>query len=94
MRQPRLAPWRPYREGETKPELNAIRKELEEKRVVDPNAKWTPYWPGETDADVRRIAQERQLQKELAANKGVKTGVTIFPYVMGMLVAISLFRNN
>jgi len=28
------------------------------------------------------------------ANKGVKTGVTIFPYVMGMLVAISLFRNS
>jgi hypothetical protein len=71
------APWRPYREGETKPELDAIRKELEEKRVVDPNAKWTPYWPGETDADVRRIAQERQLQKELAASKGVKTFVPI-----------------
>jgi len=28
------------------------------------------------------------------ANKGVKTGVTIFPYVLGMLVAISLFRNS
>ncbi len=27
------------------------------------------------------------------ANNGVKTGVTIFPYVLGMLVAISLFRN-
>jgi hypothetical protein len=71
------APYRPYREGETKPELDAIRKELEEKRVVDPNAKWTPYWPGETDADVRRIAQERQLLKELAAGQGVKTFVPI-----------------
>ena len=28
------------------------------------------------------------------ANNGVKTGVTIFPYVLGMLVAISLFRNS
>ncbi len=28
------------------------------------------------------------------ANDGLKTGVTIFPYVMGMLVAISLFRNS
>ena len=28
------------------------------------------------------------------ANNGLKTGVTIFPYVMGMLVAISLFRNS
>lgn len=28
------------------------------------------------------------------ANNGIKTGVTIFPYVMGMLVAISLFRNS
>ncbi|MBY0245197.1 MAG: spore maturation protein [Sphingobacteriaceae bacterium] len=28
------------------------------------------------------------------ANTGVKTGVSIFPYVMGMLVAISLFRNS
>jgi spore maturation protein SpmA/spore maturation protein SpmB len=28
------------------------------------------------------------------ANNGVKTGVTIFPYVMGMLVAISFFRNS
>jgi spore maturation protein SpmB len=27
------------------------------------------------------------------ANNGIKTGVTIFPYVLGMLVAISLFRN-
>lgn len=71
------APWRPYREGETGPELRAIRKELEQQRVVDPNAKYTPYWPGETDADVRRIAQERQLTKELATTKGVKTFVPI-----------------
>lgn len=28
------------------------------------------------------------------ANNGVKTGVVIFPYVLGMLVAISLFRNS
>jgi spore maturation protein SpmA len=28
------------------------------------------------------------------ANNGVKTGVAIFPYVLGMLVAISLFRNS
>lgn len=28
------------------------------------------------------------------ANNGVKTGVTIFPYVLGMLVAIALFRNS
>jgi len=28
------------------------------------------------------------------ANNGVKTAVTIFPYVLGMLVAISLFRNS
>lgn len=28
------------------------------------------------------------------ANEGIKTGVTIFPYVLGMLVAISLFRNS
>ncbi len=28
------------------------------------------------------------------AKNGVKTGVTIFPYVLGMLVAISLFRNS
>jgi spore maturation protein SpmA/spore maturation protein SpmB len=28
------------------------------------------------------------------ANNGVKTGVTIFPYVLGLLVAISLFRNS
>ncbi|WP_395054059.1 nucleoside recognition domain-containing protein [Flavobacterium sp.] len=28
------------------------------------------------------------------ANNGVKTGVTIFPYVLGMLVAISFFRNS
>lgn len=28
------------------------------------------------------------------ASGGLKTGVTIFPYIMGMLVAISLFRNS
>ena len=28
------------------------------------------------------------------AHGGLKTGVTIFPYVLGMLVAISLFRNS
>lgn len=28
------------------------------------------------------------------ANNGVKTGVTIFPYVLAMLAAISLFRNS
>lgn len=28
------------------------------------------------------------------ANNGIKTGATIFPYVLGMLVAISLFRNS
>ncbi len=27
------------------------------------------------------------------ANNGLKTGVTIFPYVLGMMVAISFFRN-
>ncbi len=30
----------------------------------------------------------------VGANNGVKTGVAIFPYVLGMLVAISLFRNS
>ncbi len=28
------------------------------------------------------------------SSNGLKTGVTIFPYVLGMLVAISLFRNS
>lgn len=28
------------------------------------------------------------------ANNGLKTGVTIFPYVLGMLVAIAFFRNS
>ncbi len=28
------------------------------------------------------------------ANNGLKTGITIFPYVLGMLAAISLFRNS
>jgi spore maturation protein SpmA/spore maturation protein SpmB len=28
------------------------------------------------------------------ASQGLKTGVTIFPYILGMLVAISLFRNS
>ena len=30
----------------------------------------------------------------VGANNGLKTGVMIFPYVMGMLVAISLLRNS
>ncbi len=30
----------------------------------------------------------------LGAKSGLNTGVTIFPYVLGMLVAISLFRNS
>ena len=30
----------------------------------------------------------------VGANNGVKTGVTIFPYVLTMLVAISFFRNS
>ena len=30
----------------------------------------------------------------VGANNGIRTGVTIFPYVLGMLVAISLFRNS
>ncbi len=30
----------------------------------------------------------------IGANNGLKTGVMIFPYVMGMLVAISLLRNS
>ena len=30
----------------------------------------------------------------VGANNGVKTGVTIFPYVLAMLAAISLFRNS
>lgn len=30
----------------------------------------------------------------VGANNGLKTGVIIFPYVLGMLVAISLFRNS
>ena len=28
------------------------------------------------------------------ANNGLKTGKSIFPYALGMLVAISLFRNS
>jgi spore maturation protein SpmA/spore maturation protein SpmB len=28
------------------------------------------------------------------ANNGIKTGVSLFPYVLGMLVAISFFRNS
>jgi spore maturation protein SpmA/spore maturation protein SpmB len=28
------------------------------------------------------------------ANNGLKTGITIFPYVLGMMVAISFFRNS
>ena len=30
----------------------------------------------------------------IGANNGLKTGITIFPYVLAMLVAISLFRNS
>ena len=30
----------------------------------------------------------------VGANNGLKTGVIIFPYVLGMLVAISFFRNS
>ncbi|WP_035668919.1 nucleoside recognition domain-containing protein [Flavobacterium sp. 83] len=30
----------------------------------------------------------------IGANNGIKTGVTIFPYVLTMLVAISFFRNS
>jgi spore maturation protein SpmA/spore maturation protein SpmB len=30
----------------------------------------------------------------MGAQNGLKTGVTIFPYVLGMLVAISFFRNS
>jgi spore maturation protein SpmA/spore maturation protein SpmB len=30
----------------------------------------------------------------VGANNGLKTGITIFPYILGMLVAISLFRNS
>ena len=30
----------------------------------------------------------------VGANNGIKTGVVIFPYVLAMLVAISLFRNS
>jgi len=30
----------------------------------------------------------------VGANNGLKTGITIFPYVLGMLVAISMFRNS
>jgi spore maturation protein SpmA len=30
----------------------------------------------------------------VGANNGLKTGITIFPYVLGMLVAISFFRNS
>ena len=30
----------------------------------------------------------------VGANNGLKTGVTIFPYVLAMLVAISMFRNS
>jgi len=48
------ATWSPVRPGESKAELDAIRKELEQQRVIDPNAKYTPYWPGETDAGARR----------------------------------------
>jgi spore maturation protein SpmA/spore maturation protein SpmB len=47
--------------------------------------------------------QERKFQEKnttvfdsfvIGAKSGLNTGVTIFPYVLGMLVAISLFRNS
>ena len=62
------APYSPSFPGESKAELDAIRKELIAKRVYDPNAEYRPYFPGESDADVRRIAQERQALKESATN--------------------------
>lgn len=42
------------------------------------------------------IAQETTIFDSFVtgANNGLKTGITIFPYVLGMLVAISLFRNS
>ena len=49
------------------------------------------------------FAQERRFTEKnttifdafvSGAQNGLKTGVTIFPYVLGMLVAISLFRNS
>jgi spore maturation protein SpmA/spore maturation protein SpmB len=48
------------------------------------------------------INEKKFTQKEttifdafvVGANNGVKTGVTIFPYVLTMLVAISFFRNS
>jgi len=87
------APWSPVRPGESKAELDAIRKELEQQRVIDPNAKYTPYWPGETDADVRRIAQERQLEKEIkeleAKQLKTKTSQRKGPYAPGSVMPLS-----
>jgi spore maturation protein SpmA/spore maturation protein SpmB len=48
------------------------------------------------------INEKRFTEKEttifdafvVGANNGIKTGVTIFPYVLTMLVAISFFRNS
>ena len=49
------------------------------------------------------FAQERRFTEKnttifdafvSGAQNGLKTGVTIFPYVLGMLAAISLFRNS
>jgi spore maturation protein SpmA/spore maturation protein SpmB len=49
------------------------------------------------------FAQERKFKEKnttvfdsfvIGAKSGLNTGVTIFPYVLGMLVAISLFRNS
>ncbi|RZJ73190.1 nucleoside recognition domain-containing protein [Flavobacterium sp.] len=42
------------------------------------------------------VAQETTIFDSFVtgANNGLKTGITIFPYVLGMLVAISLFRNS
>jgi len=68
--------------------LRAIRKELEKKRVIDPNAKYTPYRPGETDADVRRIARERQLEKEIEQFGG-KTSKRKGPYAPGSVTPLS-----
>ncbi|MFM7637030.1 MAG: nucleoside recognition domain-containing protein, partial [Crocinitomicaceae bacterium] len=52
---------------------------------------------------VYAFVQERKFKEKettvfdsfvVGAKSGLNTGVTIFPYVLGMLVAISLFRNS
>ena len=76
------ASYRPYFPGESKAELDAIRKELKAKRVYDPNAEYRPYFPGESDADVRRIARERQAAKNTdqpTSDTGAKTGQSYAP---------------